>query len=137
MSSPPTQFPDLLAVAERDGQGGIKIEPVAITRGQQLTLTFNAPSHPVYDDWTGGSFSAVLKAAPLMEGPALADYTCATGTPAGLLTPVSLTLPVAEHAALPDGNPGNALAEVFLFLTFTPTGGGADTIAITRQLVKG
>jgi hypothetical protein len=137
MTTITTQFPELLAVAERDGQGGLKIEPVAITRGEQLTVRCHLPAHPVYDDWTEGAFKAVLKASPSADAPDLAEYTCTTGTPVGLLTPVTMILPVSEHGDLPVKSPATALAEAFLFLAFTPTGGADDTIAITRQLVKG
>lgn len=135
MSTPPSQFPEYLTVAQRDGQGGIAIEPPAFTRGQPWTMTVNLPAHPEFGDWTDGAFSAPLLAAP--GGTSLGEYVCTIGTPVGLLTPVTMTLSVAEQAGLPAANVGNKLAEVFLPLRYTPPGGAEQDVAFTRQLIKG
>jgi hypothetical protein len=129
-----TQFPELLKVAERDGEGGLAAEPPAIIKGEALSLTSAMPAHPVYGDWTDGTFTAVLRAAPGAEP--LAEYTCTTGTVAGLLTPVTLALPAD---ALDDVtlNIGTGMAELFFSLIFTPAGGTPDTLITTRQLVRG
>ena len=129
-----TQFPELLKVAERDGEGGLAAEPPAIIKGEPMTMITSLAAHPVYEDWTEGAFTAVLRAAPGAEP--LAEYTCTTGTVAGLLTPVTLALPAD---ALDDVtlNIGTGMAELFLSLTFTPDGGSPDTLITTRQLVRG
>ncbi len=132
-----TRFPELLKIAERDGEGGMAAEPPAIILGEASVLQFALPAHPVYGDWTGGAFSAPLRAAPGAVGDPLAEYACVTGTPAGLLTTVTMTLLPDDQDALPPPNPVNGLAEVFLSLRFTPTGGAPDTIVTTRQLVRG
>lgn len=132
-----TQFPELLKVAERDGEGGLAAEPPAIILGEASVFAINLPAHSVYGDWTGGTFTAVLRAAPGAGGDPLAEYTCTTGTPAGNLTPVTLTLNGDDHGNLPAINAATGVAEVFLSLRFTPTGGTADTLITTRQLVRG
>jgi hypothetical protein len=133
----PSQFPDLLTLAERDGEGGWKAEPFSIIRGERSSFVLNLPEHPVYDDWTGGDFTAVLRAAPGASGDPLAEYTCATGTPAAGSTPITFDLLPAAQSGLPAVAPGTGLAEVFLAVHFTPDGGSKDTLITTRILIRG
>lgn len=133
----PSQFANWLAVAERDGQGGLSSEPPAINRGRERVAVLALAAHEEFGDWTGGTFAARLRAAPDAGGAALATYTCTTGTPAGGVTPVTLLLAAGAQGSLPAGNPETGLAEVFLEVTFTPDGGAAQTLVSTRQLVRG
>jgi hypothetical protein len=133
----PTQFPELMAVAAAAGEGGLAIEPVAITRGEALSLGLALPTSSPFGDWTTGAFSAELRAAPGATGSPLATYSVSIGTPAGGLTPITLVLSAADSAILPAPAPATQLGEVFLGITFTPSGGSAKTIITTRQLVKG
>lgn len=136
MMTIPSQFASWLALAARDGEGGLAAEPPAITRGEALSLRLNLPTHPEFEDWTGGVFSAVLRASPGAPGDPLASYECSIGTPASGVTPIALLLTVDAQADLPDGNSANGLSEVFLAVRFTPAGGLAETIISTRQMVK-
>lgn len=133
----PSQFASWLAVAERDGQGGRSAEPPAINRGRARAMRLNLPIDADYGDWTDGEFSAVLRASPGAEGDPLATYAVSTGTPASGLTPVDFVLAEDAQSGLPDVDPASGLAELFLEVVFTPTGGDADTIVSTRQLVRG
>lgn len=132
-----SQFANWLAVAERDGKGGASAEPPAIDRGRGFVMFANLAAHPDFGDWTVGTFAARLRAAPDAGGSPLATYTCTTGTPAGGVTRVTLSLPVAAQTGLPAGDPATGLAELFLDLVFTPTGLDPVTIISTRQLVRG
>ncbi len=133
----PSQFPDLLTLAERAGEGGWKAEPFSIIKGERSSFVLNLPGHPVYDDWTGGTFTAVLRAAPGASGDPLAEYTCTTGTPAAGSTPITLDLLPADQGDLPAVAAGTGLAEAFFALHFTPTGGSKDTLITTRILIRG
>lgn len=132
-----THFPELLDVAERDGQGGLRAEPRAIVRGEDLTLTFSLPAHTLFGDWTAGTFDAVLRAAPGAAGDPLAEYTIEAGAPVGLLTPIIMTLAAADHADLPPADAGTGIAEVFLSVGYTAPGVSRETLITTRQLVRG
>lgn len=133
----PSQFANWLAVSERDGRGGLSSEPPAIERGRALAMKLNLSAHPDYGNWTGGTFAARLRAAPGAAGSPLATYACTIGTPAGGVTPVDLVLGASASAALPAPPAAEALGEVFLEVTFTPSGGSEIAILSTRQLVKG
>jgi len=132
-----SQFPELLRVAERDGEGGLSAEPRHIKKGQTISFTFNLPEHSVFGDWTDGAFDGPLRAAPGASGDPLAEYTFDVGTPAGQLTPITMTLRGDEQDGLPDVNPSTALAEVFLAIGYTPPEGSRETLLTTRQLVGG
>lgn len=132
----PTQFPQLMAVAAAAGEGGLDIEPVAITRGEALSLTFSLPEHPVFGDYTDGAMALDLLASPNAATP-LASYAVTTGTPAGALTPFVANLTTTQTGALPAPSATTQLGELFLRVAFTPTDGSRKTIAMTRQLVKG
>jgi hypothetical protein len=133
----PSQFANWLAVSARDGRGGLQSEPPAIQRGRALSMELSLAAHPFYGNWTAGTFTADLRAAPGASGSALAVYTCTTGTPAGGLTPVTLVLSAVDSAALPTPPATEQLGEVFLEVTYTPTGGSENAILSTRQLVGG
>lgn len=137
MTTIPSQFASWLAVAERDGLGGMSAEPPAISRGRAFILFANVAAHPDYGDWTAGAFTARLRAAPDAGGAALATFTCTTGTPSGGVTRVTLSLPVSAQGLIPAGDAATGLAELFLELVFTPTAGDAFTVLSTRQLVRG
>jgi hypothetical protein len=132
----PSQFASWLAVAERDGQGGTSAEPPAINRGRTRIMKLALPASDTYSDWTGGTFAARLRAAPGAAGDPLASYSCSIGTPAGGVTPITLTLDDAAQGSLPAADPATGLAEVFLEVVFTPTAGDPDTIMSVRQLVR-
>jgi hypothetical protein len=137
MSSPPTAFPELLAIAARDGQGGLNAEPRAIVRGEALGLRWNIPADEEYGDWTGGDFEAGLFAAPVWSDTPLAEYAATTGTPAGGLTPVDFALAADALASDPVTNTQTQLTEVFFLIAFIPTGGQRKTLVTTRQMVRG
>lgn len=132
-----SQFANWLAVSERDGKGGAPAEPPAIERGRARAMTLNLSSHLDFGDWTDGTFAARLRASPGAAGSPLATYACTIGTPAGGVTPVDLVLSASASAALPAPPPGEQVGELFLEVTFTPSGGVEDAILSTRQLVKG
>lgn len=132
-----TQFPLWLAQADRDGRGGLAAEPPAISRGRTCVFNLNLSASTEYGDWTGGAFAAVLRAAPDAGGTALAEYTPSIGTPAGGVTPVSFTLDAGDQGSLPAGGVDTGLAELFMEITFTPTGGAEFPVVSTRQLVAG
>lgn len=133
----PTQFPDFLRIAERDGEGGLSAEPFSIIKGERSSFGLSLPEHPVYNDWTDGTFAAVLRAAPGASGDPLAEYTCTVGTPASGLTPVTLDLLPEDQGGLPPPDPATGLAEVFFSLRFNSTGGSPDTLISTRILIRG
>jgi hypothetical protein len=133
----PSEFPDWLRVAERDGRGGASAEPPAIRRGEANIIRVNLAAHPVYGDWTEGAFSAVNRASPGADGDALAEWTCTIGAPAGGLTPVILSLGDNAQSDLPPIDPETGIAETFFALRFTPTGGAIETLVLTRQLITG
>jgi hypothetical protein len=132
----PSQFAGWLAVAERDGQGGLSAEPPAINRGRTRIMVLSLPTSDVYGTWTGGTFAARLRAAPGAVGDPLASYTCVIGTPASGVTPITLTLDDTAQASLPGADPATGLAEAFLEVVFTPTAGDPDTLISTRQLIR-
>lgn len=131
-----TQFPAWLAQAARDGRGGLESEPQAINRGRTCVFVLNLSTSADYGDWTTGTFAADLKAAPDAGGAALASYTPVTGTPAGGVTPITFTLDGADQGGLP-ADADDGLVELFLEITFTPTGGDEFTVVTTRQMVSG
>lgn len=137
MTTPPTQFPDLMAVAARDGEGGLAVEPPAITRGEDFAMTLALPASTAFGDWTSGAFAAVLRASPGAAGDPLATYSITVGTPASGVTPVTFTLLAANQSGLPAVSAATGLAEVFLGIRYTPSGGSAETIITTRQMIKG
>lgn len=132
-----SQFPEWLSIAARDGRGGLAAEPPAIQRGRTRVMVLNLPVHADFGDWTSGTFAADLRLSPDAQGSPAASYTCVTGTPAGGLTPVTLTLEGGDQAGLPaDGN-ADGVAELFLEVTYTDFGGDEEAILSTRQLVTG
>jgi hypothetical protein len=133
----PSQFANWLAVSQRDGRGGLQSEPPAIQLGRALTLELGFAAHPFYGNWTSGTFTADLRAAPGASGDPLASYTCSIGTPADGVTPITLALSEEDSAALPAPPAAEQLGEIFLEVTYTPTGGTENAILSTRQLVGG
>lgn len=131
-----TQLPDWMAQASRDGRGGLNAEPQAINRGRTCQFVLNLNESDEYGDWTAGAFAADLRLLPDAGGAALASYTTSTGTPAAGVTPVTFTLDAADQSGLPTDD-GNGLVELFLEITFTPTGGDEFTVVSTRQMVSG
>jgi len=132
-----SQFAELLKVVERDGEGGLSAEPRHIKKGQTISFTFSLPEHPVYGDWTEGTFDGPLRAAPGAAGDPLAEYSFEVGTPAGMLTPITMTLAGEDQDDLPTPDVVTGLAEVVLAIGYTPTGGSRETLVTTRQLVGG
>lgn len=132
-----TQFPEWLQLAARDGRGGSSAQPPSIVRGFASAFILNLSEHDDYTDWTGGAFTAEIKASPDAPDPALAAFTVAVGTPAGGVTPVTFSLPVEDQGDLPVDSDGDGTTELLLQVTFTPTGGAADPIIQTNILVAG
>lgn len=130
----PTQFAHWLSVAQRDGEGGTSAEPPAIVRGRTRAMTLNLPTSATHGDWTGGVFAATLRASP--GASVVATYSATTGTPAGGLTPVTLVLEPANQSGIPATDINEKVIELFLDVAYTPSGGSADTIISTRQLVR-
>ena len=130
----PSQFASWLAVAERDGEGGLKAEPPAIVRGRTRAMRLSLPVHQTYGDYSLGTFAAVLRAAP--GGSALATYAVTPESVTGGERPLLLVLEPAAQSGLPASDPNQKLIELFLDITFTPSGGTADTVVSTRQLVR-
>lgn len=132
----PSQFPQWLQVAERDGLGGASAEPPAIIRGQVRRMVYSLPDDPDFGNWTGGTFAAVLRASPGAADPVLGTFTVSVGAKVGGLTPVTFTLSAATSAALPAPPVDTGLTELFLAITFTPSGGTPESLLATRQLVR-
>lgn len=132
----PTQFPEWLSVAARDGLGGAGAEPPAISVGQPNAFRLSLASHPVFGDWTAGAFVAELRAAPGAGGSALATYTATIGTPASGITPVDFLLGSGAQGGLPAISADTGLAEVFLEIAYL-VGGNEYSVLATRQLVRG
>lgn len=132
----PSQFASWLAVAERDGQGGLSAEPAAIIRGQTRSFTIHLPAHEIYGDYTDGVFAAPLRASPGASGAALAEYVCTIGAPVASLTPITLVLLGSAQTLLPVSDISTGLCEVFLSLDYTPPAGSKDSLISTRQLVR-
>lgn len=133
----PTQFANWLAVADRDGRGGLSAEFPSISRGRTRVVILSLGADTTYGDWTSGTFAARLRASPDAGGAALATYTCVTGTPSGGVTPITLTLEDTAQGSLPANNPEEGVIELYLEVVYTPTGGDPITIISTRQLVSG
>lgn len=131
-----TQLPDWLAQSSRDGRGGLSAEPQAINRGRTCVFVLNLSTSDDYGDWTGGAFAADLRLLPDAAGAALASYTASIGTPAGGITPVTFTLDNTAQSGLP-ADEGTGLVELFLEVTYTPSGGDEYTLISTRQMVSG
>lgn len=131
-----TQLPDWMAQASRDGRGGLIAEPQAINRGRTCVFVLNLNESDEYGDWTSGTFAADLRLLPDAGGTALASYSASVGTPAAGVTPVTFTLDDAAQSGLP-ADDGNGLVELFMEITFTPSGGDEATIVSTRQMVSG
>lgn len=132
----PSQFAGWLALAERDGRGGLAGEPPAIMLGEPLVLRVMMPQSATFGNWTSGTFTAVLRASPGAGGAPLANYSCTTGTPSGGFTPVTLALDTAAQSGIPAPPADQAYGELFLGLHFTPAAGATETIRSTRQLYR-
>jgi hypothetical protein len=132
-----TAFPEWLKFAADDGRGGAALRAPSIARGFDRSFVYNFSDHPDYGDWTDGTFEAVLKAAPDAPDPALATFTASTGTPSGLVTPVTFTLNAAGQSALPDDTDGDGATELLLQIVYTPMGGVANVIVHTHIYIVG
>lgn len=132
-----TQFPEWLNLAAQDGRGGTSAQPPSIVRGSPTAFVLNLNSHPTFDDWTGGAFSADIRAAPDAAGDALATWSISVGTPAGGVTPVTFTLAADAQTGIPADTDGDGVTELFMQIDFTPSGGTATAILQTRVLVTG
>lgn len=133
----PTQFPTWLTLASQDGRGGLSAQPFSFVRGQTKAQRFDFNAHDTYGDWTGGTFSAELRASPDATGSALATFSVTTGTPAGGVTPVTFTLDGSAHTSIPADTDGDGVTEVMMQIDFTPTSGTPDAIIQTRALFVG
>lgn len=133
----PTQFPTWLTLAANDGRGGLSSQPSTIVRGSTKSFVYNFATHPDFDDWTDGSFSADLKASPDAAGAALASFSITTGIPASGVTPVAFTLLGEDHDNIPADTDGDGVTEVFMQVNYTPDGGSAEAIIQTRVLFTG
>lgn len=134
MTTFPSQFAGWLAVADRDGLGGASAEPPAIQRGERHDLALLLPLDDDFGDWTAGTFSARLRAAPGAAGDPLAEYTCTTGTPASGVTAISMVLEPEDQGDLPATPVATGLGEVFLQISYT-IGGDEKTLVSTRVLI--
>ncbi len=133
----PSQFPDILTIAERDGEGGWKAEPPSFVKGEPVTMSLGLPADEEFGDWTGGTFDAVLRAAPGAAGDPLATFAIEVGTPVSGSTPVTFYLAGDEQGDLPAAPANNQLAELFMAVGFTPTGGERKTRITTRIMMRG
>ena len=132
-----TQHPEWLALAARDGRGGLAAEPPSISRGRARAFVYSLNTHPTYDDWTDGTFTAVAKASPDAGGSNLLTFSCLTGTPAGGVTPIEVSVAGSAQGSVPADTDGDGVTELLFELVFTPDGGSADTIISSRILVAG
>ena len=133
----PTQFPAWLSLAAQDGRGGLSAAPPTIVRGSPASFRLDLNAHPTFGDWTGGTFSAVIKASPDASGSALATWVISVGTPAGGVTPVTFTLAGDAQGSIPADTDGDGVTEMFMQIDFTPTAGSATAILQTRVLFVG
>lgn len=133
----PSQFANWLAVAERDGRGGLKAEPPALPRGRAQAFTLDLAPDDDFGDWTNGVFTAFGRAAPDAPGAPLLVFNCSVGTPAGDVTPVTLSIAASGYSLAPPDLDGDGVVELLVELLFTPTGGTAVPIISTRILVVG
>lgn len=133
----PTQFSEWLKLASEDGRGGINAQPFSFVRGQSKTIRYNLGAHEVYGNWTGGAFTADLRASPDASGAALATFTVSVGTPAGGITPVTFALDGSAHGSIPADTDGDGVTEVLMQIDFTPTSGTPQAIIQTRALFVG
>ena len=133
----PTQFPEWITLAARDGRGGLSAEPPAISRGRASAVVLSLNTHPDYGNWTGGTFAAVARSSTDAVGPALLTFACETGTPAGGVTPVTMSIGAGDQGAVPADADGDGVTELLFEVTYTPPAGSADTILSSRILVVG
>lgn len=123
-----TIFNDWLAQLSRDGRGGPAAVLPSVSRGRGLAFRFDLASHTEFGDYTAGTFSASIRAAPDSDTE-LAAFTVTTGTPAGGITPVELVLSAAAQLAFPPDNDGDGLEHVVYELVYTPPSSDAVPIA--------
>ena len=131
-----TQFNDWLVQLTQDGRGGPAAELPAISRGRGYAVEFELATHTEFTDWTAGTFSANLRASPDAAS-TIGVFTVTTGTPAGGVTPVQLTLSAAAQGDLPVDTDGNGIEYALYELVYTPPSSDAVAIAGGRIPITG
>lgn len=82
-----------LGVDKRGGEDG---QLRAIIRGAGAEFTLNLANHPVFGDWTAGTFTMTARENP-GDPAANITYTPTVGAVANGLTPVKFTAPVSQQ----------------------------------------
>lgn len=106
---------------------GVRDDFPGLLVGSNYALQWEIPAHPVLGDFTEGEFVMEIKAAPGLDEEVLATATVLSGTFAGGVNPVTITVPVSEHAALLGAGDGKAVNRVATIL-YVPPGADAEIV---------
>ncbi len=101
---------------------GLRDDFPPLMKGADYTLVWEVAEHPRLGDFTDGVFEMEVKEIVGLTAPVIATATVASGTVAGGVNPISISIPVSAQGSIVEPVASGA-ANLVTTIIYTPAGG--------------